>query len=69
MDSSIMNEEYDYSEEEIEEMKRLIKECDEPYTKHDVLNCEFDGKCDADRMGAYMAIKTLTRLGIPIPEK
>lgn len=69
MDSNIMNEEYDYSEEEIEEMKRLIKECDEPYTEQDVLKCEYDGECDVDRMGAYMAIKTLTRLGISMPEK
>lgn len=69
MDSNIMNKEPEYSKKEIEEMQRLIIECDHPYTEQDVLNCDYDGKCDVDRMGAYMAIKTLTRLGIPIPEK
>ena len=69
MDSNIMNKEFEYTKEEISEMKRRILICEKPYSEQDVKNIAYDGDFDIDRMNAYMAVKTLTRLGIPLPQK
>ncbi len=52
------------TDEKIEEYRGYIADCDNPYTKEEVVALPFDGARDMKRYRAYMAIEALTEYGL-----
>ena len=52
------------TEEAIADMRHDLELCDNPYTKEEVLDLEYDGWYDARRYNAYLAIDILSEYGL-----
>ena len=52
------------TDEVIAEWKAYVAECDNPYTKEEVIALPFDGDYDMKRYRAYSAIEGLTKYGL-----
>lgn len=54
------------TDEEIEDMKKMIAKCPNPMTEEEFkhLDLDFDGYMDSNRLNAYKAKEILTKYGI-----
>ncbi len=52
------------TDELVEDMKKEVIECPNPYTEADVAALELDGDMDIKRYNAYVSKSTLTEYGL-----